>query len=334
MVNAGGGSLDRGFSTVRYGGTVGDDLHYRFYGKQFEHGPGYSPNGPANDDSRQGRGGFRADWTPGNDSFTLQGDIYNGASGSTQTQVTPSFPFIDNVATDDKLRGGNTLFRWNRDLGDQRDWQLQTYYDNTRRNTLIANEGRETVDVDYQFHFVAAENHDIVTGCGYRRSHDETQGTFQVSFLNPSKLVEWTNAYVQDTVTLDPDRWYLTLGTKFEYTTFANLQVQPTARLLFLPSKRASCWGAISRAARSPTRVDTDLALHTALSPAPPTILQLTGNSAIQAENLIAYELGYRAQPEKNFSWDLALFCNDYSNLIGTVQRGRRRSIRRSSSFP
>ena len=322
LIKAGGGSLDHEFTTMRYGGQVGDDLHYRFYGKHFDQGPGFSPTGPATDDSRQGRGGFRVDWAPGSDKFTLQGDVYDGASGSTQTQVTPSFPFVAQVPTDDKLRGGNTLFRWNRDLGDDRDSQFQCYYDNTRRNSLLLNEDRETVDLDYQYHFLAAERHDIVTGCGYRRSHDNIQGSYTASFFEPSKLVEWTNAYFQDQIALDPDRWYLTLGTKFEYTTFANLQVQPTARLLFLPSPRASCWGAISRAARSPTRVDTGALTHVLVNRVPPTILQLVGNSSIQAEDLIAYELGYRAQPEKNFSWDLAIFCNDYQNLVGTVNTG------------
>jgi iron complex outermembrane receptor protein len=37
------------------------------------------------------------------------------------------------------------------------------------------------------------------------------------------------------------------------------------------------------------------------------------------SEELLAYELGYRAQPTDAFSWDLALFFNDYSRLRTTV---------------
>lgn len=35
----------------------------------------------------------------------------------------------------------------------------------------------------------------------------------------------------------------------------------------------------------------------------------------MRSEELIAYELGYRAQPSERFSWDVALFYNVYENL-------------------
>ncbi len=45
LVKAGGGSEDRQFSTVRYGGQAGDDIYWRVYGKQFERDGGYFPDG-------------------------------------------------------------------------------------------------------------------------------------------------------------------------------------------------------------------------------------------------------------------------------------------------
>jgi iron complex outermembrane receptor protein len=106
------------------------------------------------------------------------------------------------------------------------------------------------------------------------------------------------------------------MGTKIEYTTYADLQVQPSLRLLFQPSKRASCWAAVSRAARSPSRNETGFEFSRQVAPTP-VFFQLFGNPDLTAESLTAYEVGYRAQPTDDFSWDFAAFYNDYRKLIG-----------------
>ena len=41
------------------------------------------------------------------------------------------------------------------------------------------------------------------------------------------------------------------------------------------------------------------------------------GNTEIESEALLAYELGYRIQPNPRVSVDVAAFYNDYHNLIG-----------------
>ena len=45
-----------------------------------------------------------------------------------------------------------------------------------------------------------------------------------------------------------------------------------------------------------------------------PGLVQI-GTESIEAEELIAYELGYRVKPKKNIKLDLALFFNDYDDL-------------------
>jgi iron complex outermembrane receptor protein len=42
----------------------------------------------------------------------------------------------------------------------------------------------------------------------------------------------------------------------------------------------------------------------------------LQGNPLQKAENMIAYEIGYRAQPRKEYSYDVALFYNVYESLV------------------
>jgi len=52
---------------------------------------------------------------------------------------------------------------------------------------------------------------------------------------------------------------------------------------------------------------------------APNTAIQLTGNHDYDAQNMIAYELGYRMKIRKGLSLDLAVFFNDYKDHQKTV---------------
>ena len=45
---------------------------------------------------------------------------------------------------------------------------------------------------------------------------------------------------------------------------------------------------------------------------------ELFGNTNLKSEELLSYEAGYRVQPGKRVSLDLAAFYNDYSRLAAT----------------
>ena len=63
MISAGGGNVEQGFTTMRYGAKLGENAHYRVYGKWFNRDSFEDPNGvDSNDDSTAARGGFRVDW--------------------------------------------------------------------------------------------------------------------------------------------------------------------------------------------------------------------------------------------------------------------------------
>ena len=74
LVSGGGGSEERGFATFRFGGQLGDNLHYRVYGKWFERDTLFGVGGDPHDQWRGGRAGARLDWTPTvDDTITLEG---------------------------------------------------------------------------------------------------------------------------------------------------------------------------------------------------------------------------------------------------------------------
>jgi len=114
-------------------------------------------------------------------------------------------------------------------------------------------------------------------------------------------------AFIEDKVTLIEDRWYFSPGTRLEYNTYGGVQAEPSGRLLFVPDERHTCWAAISRAARNPSQAEATSLANANVIPGTPTFSQVQGNPAIAAESVMAYELGFRAQPSDRLSWDLAL---------------------------
>jgi iron complex outermembrane receptor protein len=76
----------------------------------------------------------------------------------------------------------------------------------------------------------------------------------------------------------------------------------------------------MSRAVRTPSRVDSDLRLVAQVFDAPPiTRIEAFGSDSMQAEALIAYELGYRVVPHARLSLDIAAFYHDYNQLRSVV---------------
>jgi len=88
-------------------------------------------------------------------------------------------------------------------------------------------------------------------------------------------------------------------------------ELQPCIRLRWQPYEHHTLWATVSRAVRTPSR-DKDSAVVTLkVIPLPPPFPGLpfnaTGNNPLQAEELIAYEAGYRYYSSSNFSADLGI---------------------------
>lgn len=322
----GGGTTELGFVNARYGGQIGADIDYRVYGKWFERGPGVPLSGPEFDDWRSGRGGFRIDWDPdreGADLLTLQGDFYETPAGARNIVASIMPPFAAVFDTDKMYRGSNVLARWTHIIDEESDWQLQTYYDYTQYNSgagTLLREDRDTFDVDLQYRLPLGERHKVVMGAGYRATSDNIESPdFPVRFTPPDQVVHMGTCFLQDEIALLPDRWTATFGCKLLQNSYTGFEYQPTARLLFTPDERQSAWAAVSRAVRLPSRSDETI-IYNAPPPVPaPVFPQIRGNGGLVSEDLLAWECGYRAQTSEFFSWDLALFFNQYDNLIGTV---------------
>jgi iron complex outermembrane receptor protein len=144
-----------------------------------------------------------------------------------------------------------------------------------------------------------------VWGGGYRWIEDEFENTLNPFVLEqPRDTVQLGNVFAQDTIALRDDL-SLTLGTKVEYSSYTGLEYLPNARLAWRVADTALLWAAVSRAVRTPSRIDRELFAPGILSPA----------SDFDSETLIAYEVGYRGQPTADTSLSISLYYHDYEDL-------------------
>ncbi len=322
LVSGGAGTEELGFGTIRYGGKITDNLFYRVYSKGFARDEQVSNTGNPHDDWWGSSTGFRLDWQPSeHDAVTFDGGYLHSDAGRKDLRAMSTAPFSFTNIESEITDAGHILGRWTHEFDEDNRFTLLAYWDRFDReaDNLRIHVGWDTYDLDFQHQFPVGDRQKIVWGLGYRFIDADLGSTrrdngFTVSFSD-RRLQLWS-AFVQDQIELIKDKFSLTLGSKFEINDFTGFEVEPTARLLWTPSRRQSVWFAVSRAVRTPT-VAEDIATSRSLpvSTAPPIFPRVTPNTNLDSEEVLAYELGYRAQATETLSVDIALFYNVYDNL-------------------
>lgn len=292
VANVGGGNFERS-AGARYGGKINDDATYRVYAKGFDRLDTVKASGvSAKDAWENAQGGFRLDWNPNTDTVMITGDVY---SGSIQQPV----------GADKTISGGNVLARWVHPLPDGSSIGARVYYDRVSRDYPgTFGEARNTYDAFLQYQFPLGTRQEIVAGAEYRTSADHITNSPTIMFLPADRTLDLGNAFVQDSITLTK-RLKLTVGVRLEHNTYTGWENMPSARLGWKINDKTLLWSAISRAVRTPSRIDRDF-----YSPG-----VLAGGPDFQSEELTAYELGYRAQPTQRLSFSISAFYNVYNDL-------------------
>lgn len=317
------------FDTLRYGGRLGDDGHYRVFGRFRALDEALHLDGsPGTDDLRLGYGGFRIDWGDAGQ-WTVSGDAYVGRAGRTTRQPTPGPPFTRLDSGDAELGGGNATVRWTRALSPRSETRVQGYYERYDRVQFPGDPEVEfdqtvrTFDLEVR-HAWTPEGHEVVLGGNVRATDFDTRGSFSFSLSEPSPTDVLGSFFMQDRMALLEDRLLLTLGTRLEGHSLTGLEVLPAARAAWLVTPTQTAWGAVSRAVRIPSRSEYDAVITVSAFPAPAgglALVRLFGDDAVGPERLIAYEVGYRVQAHERAFFELAAFYNDYSDLLSLVPR-------------
>ncbi len=309
---AAGGNL-RGSGAARYGGELAPGAWLRVYGQAFDRDDEVLASGAdAGDGWRHRQAGFRLDAEPSpRDRLTLSGDAYDND---------------EHVVGGGRARasGGNLSGRWEHVTREESHAVLQVYYDHTRLSddvpafvaggTELAAAGvlvddLDTLDADFQYRFRAGP-HALVWGVGYRHTRDVVDNAPALAFLPAVLEHDLFSAFVQDEVALRSDL-LLTLGSKVEHNDYTGYELEPNVRLQWSAAPGHSVWTALSRAVRTPSRIDRDL-----YQPAPSApLVVLQGSPDFVSESVVALEAGYRAQLGSRVAVSAAAFRNDYRDV-------------------
>lgn len=315
VVTAGAGDHEKAFGGLRYGGSFGPDFYYRGYGKYFARTDLSGPY-PATlrDNWDFGRGGMRADWdVDAANAITVEGEYLRGTPGPILSLV----PVVGGIASQGDATGANGLIRWKHAFasGSEMTWQL--YYDHSYRPEFPFVQKQHSVDLDFQHSILLGDAHQLVWGGGVRSTsiHSDVPPSSAKFISIPSDItLHLFSGFVQDEITLVPNRLQLTAGIRIEDNDYTDVEAEPTLRMLYTPSTRQAFWAAVSRAVRIPNVSETQVN-YVVTAPSVPFPVRLGPNQHPRSEEMIAYEAGYRVAPMSKMTLDIAGFYNHYDNL-------------------
>jgi iron complex outermembrane receptor protein len=299
---------------LQYGGNLGSATTYRAYTKYSNQAPLPNLAGqPGGDSWDLLQGGFRTDTSfSSRDDLTVEGDLYGGQEGE-QVLVFGSNATVESRRD---MGGGYLQSMWNHTYSTKSKITFQISYDRGIQN-LPFRDLRSTLDVDFQYHSAWGSRQDIVLGGQYLYT-DHVSNSASVTYVSSDNVRQIFGSFVQDEITVVPERVYLTLGIRLEHNEYTGFVTLPNARVAWQPSQRHTLWAAVSNAKRMPSSGDTSDTVFGAEFPGSagvPTRVELVGNPQFKNEELLAYEAGYRASVLKSLTIDLSAYYNSYKNL-------------------
>jgi iron complex outermembrane receptor protein len=229
---------------LRYGFELGSSGALRVYANGFHREDMPAGAGPDIDDRFKGfQAGFRADFGSERDGVTVQGDWLESDTGG---------------LPGDGDSAQNILARWSHGLAAGWNAQLQFYYDRYERIFMLARDELEVLDAEGQVNGSFGAHH-LVAGIGVRTTKDRFVNNANPFVLDPESKRLWiANLFVQDEYAISPSV-SLTAGIKAERSSFSGVELLPNLRLTWRPSEESTLWAAMSRAVRTPSRIDRQL---------------------------------------------------------------------------
>jgi iron complex outermembrane receptor protein len=332
LLSGGAGSYEQGFVTARHGAAVSDDTSYRIYVKQHHRDELEYQNGAsAEDDWRDRRGGFRIDSTVNeNHQISFHGDTYKGSAAGIAYIPPTSLPLPDTLPAalnQAKFSGDNLVFRWQNDEDKSSSSSLQLFYDHTYRQEFLLIEDRTTLDIEYQHNVTWSDQH-FTFGTGYRKTRDRLSGDTDVMFNPAWESNETWNAFLQNRSVNILEDLDMIIGIKIEDNERmqSDYELQPSIRFNYKISENSTLWAALSKAIRSPTRVEQGASLNINIpantsvvgqSINHPAVVSLIANEMYDVEKLTSFEAGFRTSLTSNLRIDIAAYYNEFIGLPG-----------------
>lgn len=324
FVETGGGDHAHQFGSARYGWQVDDHDFLRVYARGAHEHPGSDLAGASGMDAiNNGSAGLRFDRKAGPDTLSLQAEGYNAYSSQGIEVPVPAPPYLVPGGHGQRFQGAFALGHYEHELAGSDSITVQASYDfSDIQFDQFGDEERRSFSVEAQHHVSLGATHDIVWGANIRSDADHLMGSQVFSVIPVDQRRNTASLLAQDEIRLIPDRLRLTIGSIFEYDSIAGTHAMPDLRLAWNPTATSTLWGAVSRALRAPSRAEQDIRylLGPTIPAAPPfqplaIIPVATGTPTYGVEQETAYQIGYRIEPGKDLSVDLAAFTSHYADL-------------------
>ncbi|HYL93469.1 MAG TPA: TonB-dependent receptor [Alphaproteobacteria bacterium] len=322
LVTAGVGNLERSSGSARYGGKLGSSTNYRIYSKYFDDGPTMDIFGESAHDSRRAiRGGFRMDTRISErDVFMLEGDAFGSKVGTMSERFSYTAPYISTFVDPQGDGGTNLQAQWIHKSLTGSETSVQATYSHMAESWGLIDINGNVASLSVQHSMLVGDRHNIVAGLQFDYRAGRTSISSPVLWLEPSNPnFQIASGFIQDEMLFANGAIHFTTGLRIDHNSLTGMGFQPNARLLWKINPMHSVWLAYSLANRSMSPADTAIRNNQAAFPGPlgTQVVRFYGNPAIQSEKVNAFEAGYRIQPRKTVSIDLATFYNRYSDLVG-----------------
>ncbi len=178
-------------------------------------------------------------------------------------------------------------------------------------------ETRNTFDLDFIHHLTLGQRQNFIWGLGARLSPSQFVQTIpSLDFVPHDVANNVYSGFVQDEIALVPNKFSITVGSKLEHNNYTGFEFQPSVRGLWSITPKQTLWVAVTRAVRTPSRIEEDFHLTDFGIATPLIYIAIDGNQRLSSERLIGYEAGYRRLIGPKFYIDIAVFHNDYNDLI------------------
>ena len=276
------------------------------------------------------RAGFRVDGdlAKRRSRWMLKGEYYRGDIGQTIVEVPFGLnaPYTATYNNQIGISGMHLQGRWVRRAERGGELAVQTYFHRTRRGDRFNGaESRNTYDLELQQNRVSRGRHSLVWGMGQRITWDDFDNTFAIVLKPETRTLHTTNVFIHDEIAITHRRLRLSLGTKLERHSISGFELLPNVRLLWAPRDTHVWWAVASRAARTPSRFESDGLLVLGVLPpetlgpgTPVGILTASGDPDLNNETMWALESRYRVRVAQQVTVDVATFYNWYTHLRST----------------
>ena len=320
------GNEERGTVSLRVGNNFAENSYGRAYLKTSKKDDAERANGDsAGDKWDMSSGGFRVDIQPSfNNNFTFQGDFYRAHIDQEVVFPSVASPYFALLNDSVESEGWNLMGHWQHVQSQDSEYNLKVYFDHNDRNESIADQSSKTFDVDFQHLLSLSQRNTLIWGLGYRYTESTISNPFSGDLDKPVRDDELLSLFAQDEIELVEEKLWLTLGAKVEKNDYTDIEIQPSARLMWAVSEKQRLWMSVSRAVRTASRAEHEFTgLITVVPPAPPfipfpTAVTFAVDDSYDSEELLAWEGGYRLSVSNTLSLDFAIFFNDYDELRNT----------------